>query len=205
VQPLHPKLIETIKIQNGTIGNLTYHNARLNRTRRELFGLLHPIDLHAHITPPKEQQLYRCRITYTKDIETVEYIPYTPKEQKHFRVVQSDICYAYKYANRETLDRLKSQFAKYDDIIVAQNGVLKDTTIANIAFFDGDVWWTPKEPLLAGTVRQYLLDNRKIQAKELKIDEIASYHGFAIMNAMVGFKVIKDYTIRSQASGEYTV
>ncbi|KIM02884.1 MAG: hypothetical protein KU28_11800 [Sulfurovum sp. PC08-66] len=194
---MYPKLIETIKIQNGTIGNLAYHNARLNRTRRELFGCFEPIDLHTHIAPPKAQQLYRCRITYAQEIETIEYIPYTPKEQKDFRVAQSDIDYPYKYANRETLDRLKAQFAHCDDIIVVHKGVLKDTTIANIAFFDGKIWWTPKEPLLAGTMRQYLLDNRKIQAKELKIDEISSYHGFAIMNAMVGFKVIKDYTIRS--------
>lgn len=189
--------IETIKVQEGVIYNIAYHNARLNRTRQELFYCNQTIDIQERISPPKDAHLYRCRVSYAKEIETIEYIRYTPKIQKSFALIESDIQYSYKFANREALDRLKAQYPTFDDVIIAHNGLLCDTTIANIAFFDGEVWWTPLNPLLAGTVRHYLLDHGKIKAKELKVDEISSYHGFAVMNAMVGFKIIKDYTIRS--------
>ncbi|MBN2824561.1 MAG: aminotransferase class IV [Campylobacterales bacterium] len=194
---MYPTLIETIKIQNGTIYNLSYHNARLNRTRQALFGYTHIINLQEHLAPPHDKELYRCRVSYRKHIERVEYIRYTPKVQKKFAIVESDITYPYKFANREAFDRLKSAYRDVDDIIMSRNAILSDTTIANIAFFDGEIWWTPQNPLLEGTMRQYLLDCGKIKAKELKKSEISSYHGFAIMNAMVGFKIIKDYTIRS--------
>ena len=32
--------VETIRIEKGRIHNLPYHNARMNRTRRELFGAI---------------------------------------------------------------------------------------------------------------------------------------------------------------------
>lgn len=118
--------------------------------------------------------------------------------------MESDISYHYKYANREVLDALKSSVDDCDDIIIAHNGLLSDTTIANIAFWDGFVWYTPKTPLLEGTMRAYLLKNRKLTTKDIKIDEIDHYCGFAIMNAMVGFRVIKNYSIRRER-GERTI
>jgi len=201
---LYPQLIETIKIQNATLCNIEQHNVRLNRTRKELFALTSDIQLQEYITPPLDDRLYRCRVTYAKEIEKVEYIPYTPKEQRSFCIVESDTSYPYKYANREALDALKVGAQDCDDVIISHNGILSDTTIANIAFWDGFVWYTPKTPLLEGTMRAYLLENGKLETKEIKIEEIDRYCGFAIMNAMVGFKVIKNYTIRRE-SGKHTI
>jgi len=189
--------IETIKIQNGSISNIEYHNERFNRTQRELYNLVQNIQLQNYITPPNDNVLYRCRIRYAKEIEKIEYIPYRPKEQRHFIVVESDIEYNYKYTNREAFDQLKALHSAYDDIIIAKDGMLCDTTIANIAFFDGKSWYTPQNPLLKGTMRAFLLDKGYLKEKDIIIDDIKNYRGFAIMNAMIGFKVVNNFSIRT--------
>ena len=43
--------VETIRIEKGRIHNLPYHNARMNRTRRELFGAREEIDLAGYDHP----------------------------------------------------------------------------------------------------------------------------------------------------------
>jgi len=202
---LSMQCIETIKIQDQTISNIAYHNQRLNRTRQELFNCNTPIDLQEHITPPHDQQLYRCRINYDQKIQSIEYIPYTPREQRRFILAESDIVYDYKYANRDGLNALKAQHPHCDDIIITHHGVLKDTSIANIAFFDGKEWYTPKNPLLKGTMREYLLQTAILKEKTIKIDEIEEYHGFAVMNAMVGFKIINNPSIIRRKYGESIV
>ncbi|MEA2028502.1 MAG: aminotransferase class IV [Campylobacterota bacterium] len=191
------QLIETIKIHNGSIANIEYHNARFNRTQKELFNINNKIQLQNYITPPKDNQLYRCRVWYAKEIEKIEYIPYMPKEQRRFIVVESDIDYRYKYANRQALDELKTLHSTYDDIIIAKDGLLCDTTIANIAFFDGSSWYTPSKPLLKGTMRAFLLDKGNLKEKDIIIDDIKNYRGFAIMNAMIGFKIVNNFSIRT--------
>ena len=37
-----------------------------------------------------------------------------------------------------------------DEILITRNGLLTDTSIANIALFNGKEWHTPKHPLLKG-------------------------------------------------------
>lgn len=197
--------IETIKVQNGIIESVEYHNERLNRTLKEIFNLDKGIDLQEYITPPNDLELYRCRVVYAQEIESVEFFPYTPKEQRTFKIIESSIEYGYKYANRELLNALKAQHLDVDDIIISKHGLLQDTTIANIAFFDGVVWWTPNVPLLRGTMRTQLLQKGNLQTKDIKSDEIDHYHGFAIMNAMVGFKVINNPMIIRSKDGESTI
>ena len=51
--------VETIRIEKGRIHNLPYHNARMNRTRRELFGAREEIDLAGYIHPGPHQRTYQ--------------------------------------------------------------------------------------------------------------------------------------------------
>ena len=64
--------------------------------------------------------------------------------------------YDLKYFDRKIFDDLKKNI-KADDILIIKNGFITDTSIANILFFDGKKWITPKKPLLKGTVRERLL------------------------------------------------
>jgi len=183
---------ETIRIAEGDPHNLRYHTARLNRTRREIFGCDDPIDLADHITPPGSG-LYRCRITYGREIETVEYLPYSPRSVHSFRLVLSDITYPHKATDRRAIDALFARRGAADEIlIVSPEGRLRDTAIANIALRRDGRWLTPANPLLPGTVRARLLDEGLLSPADLTVEDLEQTEGFAVMNAMVGFRPIDD-------------
>ena len=186
--------IETIKILNGKIYNIGWHNQRFNQTRYDIFGIDKSINLIEYINPPPIG-LFRCRIVYAIDIISIEYIPYSPKISKLFKIVQSNIEYKYKYSNRDKLNSLKESANRYDDIIIEKNGLLTDTTIANIAFFNGREWVTPKTPLLRGTIMAKLLNIGFLIPKDINSDDLKHFSNFALMNAMIGFQIQKNTII----------
>ena len=187
------QLFETIKIEDGKIFNLKWHNQRLNRSRLELFSLYEPLNLANYIdTPP--QGLYRCRILYDVEVKSVHYIPYTSKTFNTFKIIQSNLKYNYKFDDRLELNNLIQK--DYDEIIIEKDGFLTDTSIANIAFYDGQDWSTPRIPLLRGTTRERLLDEGFLKLKNIKKEDIKNYSHFALMNAMIGFQIQKSINIR---------
>lgn len=189
-----PLLLETIKIEDGKIHNLSYHQARCDQSRQILFCSTDTLDLSSILHAP-EMGLYRCRILYADVLHSIEYIPYIPKEIHSLRVVSSDIEYDLKYADRKSLDTLLELNKDVDDVIIEKDGYLTDTTIANIAFYDGRQWFTPQTPLLKGTMRAKLLDEGFLQTKNIKKEDLSGYIQVALMNAMLGFKIIKSIKI----------
>lgn len=189
-----PLLLETIKIEDGEISNLKYHQNRVTQSRQILFNSTNILDLSIHIHAPQEG-LYRCRILYAEELHSIEYIPYTQKDIHTLKIVPSQIKYNLKYANRDALNTLLNEHQDTDDIIIEKDGYLTDTTIANIAFYDGKQWFTPSRPLLKGTMREKLLDENFLQTKDIKKEDLHIYTQVALMNAMIGFKIIKDVNI----------
>ncbi len=188
-------LLETIRIEGGRAHNLSYHQARFDKSRKALFGTNTPIDLQKHIDPPKEG-LYRCRILYAENIESVEYLPYTPKAVNTLKVVTDDtIEYHYKYADRAPFTALLETHPDADEIIIEQNGLLTDTTIANIALYDGNRWLTPRTPLLEGTMRASLIESGRLETADIRKSDLVDCTHVALMNAMIGFKILKQVTI----------
>ena len=184
-----PLLLETIKIEDGKVHNLFYHQKRCDLSRHTLFRSPDTLELSSQIKAPKEG-LYRCRILYAEKIHSIEYIPYTPKEIYSLKIVTSDIKYDLKYANREALDTLRISNPNVDEIIIEQEGYLTDTTIANIAFYDGVQWVTPKKPLLEGTMRAKLIEEGLLKTENIRKEDLANFTQVALMNAMIGFKVL---------------
>jgi len=72
-----------------------------------------------------------------------------------------------------------------DDILIVRRGLLTDTSIANIALFDGKDWFTPKLPLLRGTCRTALIDSGIIKEKNIRPEELSSYSFVRLFNAMI--------------------
>ena len=189
-------LLETLKIEEGEVHNLSYHQARCDRSREALFASKTPLDLSSLIQAPA-QGLWRCRILYHSTLYSIEYIPYHPREIESLQIIEATLSYAHKYANREELNRLVSS-CEADDILLSHNGYVQETSIANIAFYDGEKWYTPSRPLLQGTMRAKLLDEGFLEEKEIKISEIMDYNNVALMNAMIGFKIIDNLKIKHE-------
>ena len=184
-----PLLLETIKIEEGKVFNLAYHQQRFDKTREALFSDNTQIDLSSLIQAPSNG-LYRCRILYEEKIDSIEYIPYKEKLFQKLKIVSSDISYTYKYADRSTFNTLLEKYPQYDEIIIEKEGYITDTSIANLAFYDGTKWFTPKTPLLEGTIRAKLLNEGFLHTRDIKSSEISTYTKVALMNAMLGFKII---------------
>ncbi len=188
-------LMETIKIEDGKVANLAYHQARFDRGRRDIFDSKERLELSSFIKPPPKG-LYRCRIIYSHKIESVEYIPYIPKEISTLKIITSDIEYSYKYANRDELNSLLKIYPNIDEVIIEKDGYLTDTTISNIALYDGKEWFTPEIPLLQGTMRAKLIDDGFLHTKSIRKEELDNYTHVALINAMLGFKILNHITIR---------
>jgi len=184
-----PLLLETIRIEGGEALHLDYHNKRLNRSRAQLFYSNDTLDLKRYITPP-DKACYRCRVLYDKGIRKIEYHPYYPKDIRSIAVIESDIEYPFKYADRSLFDSLLSASPRSDEVLIVRNGSLTDTTIANIAFLKNGRWITPDQPLLRGTTRERLIDEGFLTPEPIRKEEISNFHGFALMNAMIGFRII---------------
>ncbi len=198
-------LLETIKLEDGEIANLSYHQARCTQSRQKLFNSTDILELSSLIHPPylSNKGLYRCRILYAKELHSIEYIPYVEKDIQTLKIVPSQIDYSVKYANRDALNTLLLSYQDVDEIIIEKDGYLTDTTIANIAFYDGKQWLTPTTPLLNGTMRAKLLDEGFLQRSDIKKEHLSHFSKVALINAMVGFKVLNHIKIQDLKGNSY--
>lgn len=184
------EFFETIKIEDGRIWHLEYHQRRYESVLRA-HGIEKFQNLREFVQAPKEG-LYRCKLIYNCSDTQIEilYFPYTPAMVTTLKLVYDDrIEYRYKSTDRSALENLFDQREVCDDILIVKNGLITDTSKANIALFKDGKWWTPKAPLLAGTTRQRLLDEQKIFEAEIDVDAIQNFEKLSFMNAMIGFQM----------------
>ena len=186
--------LETIKVLDGKVCNLSYHQERLESVLDSL-ETLKSYDLSLLISPP-QQGLYRCRVIYNSQEIDISYLEYTKREVKSFKLIYDDtIVYDKKYAQRNLIDECFSKKSDSDEIIIVKNGLITDTSIANIALYDGERWLTPKSPLLQGTTRRRYLDKGKIVEEDISVEKLKSYKKIALMNAMIDFDIIAEENI----------
>jgi 4-amino-4-deoxychorismate lyase len=184
-------LVESIKLKDGKLFNLGYHQNRMNDALAELFPEARGIELAKVISIPENcsSGIFKVRVLYGQSVEVVEIEPY------HFRTIQSlkivhheNIDYHLKYTDRQILQQLYAQRGNADDIIIVKNGLVTDSFTANLIFFDGQKWATPNSPLLKGTQRQALLEQGIISELEIKESDISSFQKVGLINAMVSFE-----------------
>jgi len=188
------KYLETIKALDGVCYHLEYHQRRLEGVLNSL-NAEQKYKLSSLLLPPKKG-LFRCRVVYDEEQIEISYIPYQKREIKSLKIVASNkIEYSDKYADRSSIDKLFMKKEQCDDILIVKNSLITDTSIANIAFFDGAVWLTPKTPLLYGTTRERLLNESKIVEQDIKIEDINGFLKVALMNAMIDFAIIAEENI----------
>jgi 4-amino-4-deoxychorismate lyase len=188
--------LETIRAVDGEIYNLSYHQKRYESVLNSL-GISNYTNLHSLLNPPIDGT-YRCRVLYTKQRIEVSYHPYTKRSIKTLKLVYDDaIVYDKKYADRTKLDALFSKKEKADDILIIKNNFVTDTSIANIAFYDGKKWLTPKNPLLKGTTRARLLEAGKIFEQDIAVKDLQNHTKVALLNVMIDFDIITNENIKA--------
>ena len=179
---------ETICVENRQLKNLSYHEARLNKTRRELWGCTDQWDLAELLEIPAsvDESIHKCRLAYDKTIDNVRWEPYSRRTiRKIQRVYHDEIDYQYKYDNRKDLNTLFTQRGDAEEILIIKKGLVTDSNFCNVAFFDGTHWLTPATPLLPGTQRAFLLDQGIIGPAEIRESDIAAFQKIRLFNAMV--------------------
>ncbi|MEI9921235.1 MAG: aminotransferase class IV [Bacteroidota bacterium] len=182
------RLIETIRFAEGRAQNLQYHLGRMDDSSQAIFGdTLHwkPKYVLRDLVLPADV-VYKVRIVYDLNSHTLTHEPYTIRPVRSLKLVtNNDIVYDHKFENRNAFEQLLKSKEDCDEILIVKNGMITDTSYSNIIFKKDDRWFTPGTFLLNGTMRQYLLDNKKISAAPITIDNIRNFSHFKLINAML--------------------
>ncbi len=192
-------LFETIRIENATMLYLKWHHWRLERTFQSLFSKKCPFDLENIIVPYEYRSgLVKLRFMYDKTDSISDFSHYEPKKIETLKIVSDDsFRYDFKFTNRDKILNLYNQKQNMDDVLIVKNGFITDTSIANVAFFNGSNWISPENPILKGTTRERLIFENKIQTDFIKLQQLKDFQAFVIFNAMIDFDGQKPKSINN--------
>lgn len=181
-------LVETIRIEDGRVMHIDYHNDRCNKSRVALFDSKRNINLRSYVKPTEEHQVgvFRCRVIYGKKVESVEITPHQKKTINSFKLMNevNTIKYEHKFIERKALDDLYDKRGNADEIIILQNELVTDAYYYNLVFEIKGELITPRFPLLKGTMRAYLLDNQMIEVGDIHMTDILSFEKVHFINAL---------------------
>jgi 4-amino-4-deoxychorismate lyase len=183
-------LVESIRVENGKVLNISFHNERLNMTLYNIYGLRSNFNLENIIEVPETARsgIFKCRVLYNDKSMQVEFVPYIFRQIRSLKVVFNDeICYPYKYIHRDKIDSLMEMRGDCDDILIVKYGRVTDSSHANIIFKDGEgKWVTPKSFLLPGTRRANLLNHGIITEEDITFRDIPEFTELKLINALIG-------------------
>lgn len=182
------RLIESIRLENGSFARLHYHQQRMDKTILQLTENKNTICLAEELRKQSlpDDGLYKCRVVYSaENIIKIGVIPYHAERPLAMKVVRHDsIEYPYKFEDRQALEELKPDLP-HTDIIIIKKGLVTDALYSNLIFFDGHRWFTPAQPLLKGTMRQALLDAGAIHEDVILEKDIKKFSYIKRINAML--------------------
>ncbi len=187
-------LLETIRLEDGKLSNPEYHFRRMQRSVKECFGqslLFNPEEALQKIPASfnEKKGLFKVRLLYGNTGYRLEIIPYKLPDIKTLKlVIDNGIEYGCKYSDRTALNRLRQLKGAADDVLIVKNGEVTDASFANIVFYDGKKWVTPKNPLLQGTQRAWLLDSGMITETIITPGDLPGFTEARIINAMIRFE-----------------
>ena len=178
---------ETIRYVNGILQNLSYHQARINRTVSALGGktAIH-LDKIQLLHDFEKDIVYKIKCLY--NLEGAFHIEKDIYNKKTIQTVSIHLAaqeeYQFKFTDRTWLNDALKKLGT-DEIIIVQNNIIKDGNYANLVFFNGIEWHTPLHPLLLGTHRARLINENKIIEKNITLSDIANYTSLKYVNAMM--------------------
>lgn len=180
--------VETISLRDGTIENLTDHECRMYNTMIHFFGRK-PDFSPSHIEIPAEYGQGHCkmRIVYAERLISTQFSVYSPKVIQSLRCVEANhLYYAYKFEDRLPLLSLLAMRGEADDILIVKNGQITDTSYSNVVLQKNNHYYTPSNPLLAGTRRHSLLKKGVIEPIPVTPADLPGFDRLYLINAMIG-------------------
>jgi 4-amino-4-deoxychorismate lyase len=181
--------LETIRLEDGSLEKLDYHNARIKRTMAAFYPGRELILSQELAAEAPKNGLYKCRTIYDTEIRKIEFVPYSPPKIQSLKIVAADkLNYAFKFLNREKLNSLFQLRGKTDDVLLVKQGLVTDTSFCNVLFYNGKQWLTPAYPLLQGTQRQFLLEKELIHLADIRPQDLHHFTKIRLINAMIRFE-----------------
>lgn len=191
------QFIESIKVEDQKIFLTELHQKRMNETF-SYFGKECKIEIQDLFLNLKhdEDGLYKFRIEYDLDNNfKTQIVPYAISEHDDFElVIDNEIDYTFKSADRRQFQKLKNDSGADEIIIVKENQII-DTSYSNLLFLKDKTWFTSKNYLLNGVMRQSLLSSKKIEETEITLDNIKEFSHFQLINALNDFDEMFIYPI----------
>ena len=179
------RFIESIRVENRVLQNLKLHQQRVNETSKT-FSFNKTLDISSlALSKINDDDIYKFRVLYSENDYSVEITRYKQREIKSLKLVyDNDIVYDYKFENRDALSDLFEKRGDFSDILIVKNGFITDSSYSNIVLFDGEDYLTPSTFLLNGTMRQRLLDEKRIKEREIKVEDLKNYKRIFLINAL---------------------
>jgi 4-amino-4-deoxychorismate lyase len=196
-------LVESICIQDGLILALPYHQSRLDAAQQEL-GWQDRLELSGLVqqalkawqqgernrfndpTAGSSSKKLKCRVLYGREIQSIEIEAYKPRAYHSCAAIEmpSKIDYHLKWSDRGVFDQIVQSLPKGVCPLICQHGWLTDALHANIALLLEGQWYTPDTPLLRGTMRQQLIDTKKIRPFPLRREWLSRAEKISLINAL---------------------
>lgn len=181
-------LIETIACVDGKLQNLFWHTVRVNKSRSVLFKSKTKLVLDTIAIPEfAKSGHWKCRVIYNERIHGISFEPYVARKVSTLKIVESQIEYCHKYEDRTIINNLFEQRGDADEVLIIKNGLVTDTSIANVLFWNGRDWVTPDVPLLEGTMRAELISKKVVLPKRIEQNDLNKYKKLMLVNAMNPF------------------
>lgn len=199
--------IEAIEWLDGRTQRLEYHQRRVEAAFQSLFPTVQPFDLAAELERFRSGESlyietamhqnnsffpqsgrYKLRLMYNDQLRTMEFVEYHQRRVDSLKIVETEYTTTtYKSSARQAIDEAFAQRGSCDDVLLVRDGLLTDTSYANIALYDGQKWLSPRIPLLYGTRRAYLIDHQMIETEDIRVEELPRFQCIRLFNALIGF------------------
>ena len=131
------QFIESVCCENKQLRNLDYHQKRFDETREDNFSDFQPILLKDKIIIGDDlsNDKYKVRVVYDKEIQSIEFLPYTMKTIETIKLftIDNKVDYSYKYAERSFFDEYINE-TKTDDLVLVKSNYITDCIYSNIVF-----------------------------------------------------------------------
>lgn len=183
-------LIESIKLKDGEFFRLPYHQERIDRGLAQCCVDRSSLDLQSLLEKSDYPRhgLYKCRLLFGDAGEQLEFQAYQMRDIKTLGLMNVDWpSIDYKSTDRQHYDAAFASRGAADDVLFVRNGMLTDTSYANIAVFDGQKWKTPRMPLLFGTQRAFLLEKGFVTEADIPVEFLNESPRIRLFNAMIEF------------------